>query len=376
MPAVEGENEDRTALREAVRDVLADHASPEQVRAALDAGPSEALWSALVKVGLPTLHVGEELGGQGGSPGDLAAALEECGVALAPSPLLSVGVAVSLLAATGAPSVPALLADAAAGSVVTVALAEGSAGWLAAPGTSAVPAGDGWELTGVKCYVTDPVGARLVVSATTPDGPGLFVVEPGVATVEVHGGLDLLRPVGTVTLSSAPATLLLEGVPAAEALLTWSRTAAVLLAAEQVGLAQACLDLAVEYAKVRVQFGKPIGSFQAIKHLCADMLLAVEGSRSLLWSATGILDDGRGADPTDDEAELVCATTAGHCADAAVTVAQDCLQVHGGIGFTWEHVCHLYLRRAKADEVLFGSPSYWRERAVSVLERQVAAAAS
>jgi alkylation response protein AidB-like acyl-CoA dehydrogenase len=369
MPAVEGESADRAALRRAVRDVLADHCAPDQVRTALETGatgPDSALWAALVKVGLPALHVAEEFGGEGGTPGDLAAALEECGVALAPCPLLSVGAAVSLLVATGSPTVPALVAEASGGAVITVALAESTAGWTAPSQTRAEPADGGWTLTGTKRYVTDPEGARLIVSALTPEGPGLFVVEPEAATVACHGGLDLLRPVGTVTFDRSPAAALLIGPAVADALTRWSREAAVLLAAEQVGLAQACLDLAVDYAKVRVQFGRPIGSFQAIKHLCADMLLAVEGARSLVWSASELLDDGQ----DDDETELVCATTAGHCADAAVKVAQDCLQVHGGIGFTWEHVCHLYLRRAKADEVLFGSPAEWRERAVTVLERQ------
>jgi len=137
---------------------------------------------------------------------------------------------------------------------------------------------------------------------------------------------------------------------------------AILLAAEQVGGAQRCLDMAVEYAKVRVQFGKPIGSFQAIKHKCADMLLAVESARSAAYYAAGTLDAG---DP--DEVRIAAALAKAHCSTSYTRVAAENIQIHGGIGFTWEHPAQLYFKRAKTSEILFGDPVWQRERLATLV---------
>jgi alkylation response protein AidB-like acyl-CoA dehydrogenase len=136
--------------------------------------------------------------------------------------------------------------------------------------------------------------------------------------------------------------------------------AVVAVAAEQVGGAQACLDLAVEYAKIRVQFGRPIGSFQAIKHKCADMLLELEAARSALHHATALAADRDGTDP--GELAAAAAVCGAWCGAAAVHVAKETIQIHGGIGYTWEHDAHLYLKRAKSSQLLFGAPAAHRAR--------------
>ena len=139
-------------------------------------------------------------------------------------------------------------------------------------------------------------------------------------------------------------------------------TAAILLSAEQVGGAQRCLDMSVDYAKVRVQFGRPIGSFQAIKHKCADMLLAVESARSAAYYAASALDGASAADVL-----AAAALAKAHCSTAYTRVAAENIQIHGGIGFTWEHPAHLYFKRAKTSELLFGDPAWQRERLAALV---------
>jgi alkylation response protein AidB-like acyl-CoA dehydrogenase len=218
------------------------------------------------------------------------------------------------------------------------------------------------RLTGAKSYVLDGQYADVfIVSAKSAAGVCLFAVDsgdPGV-TVTPLRTLDATRPQARVEfagahsrpLSSAGSVALIDRVQA---------IAGICLAAEQVGGAQRCLDMAVGYAKVRVQFGRPIGSFQAIKHKCADLLVAVESARSAVYYAAEVLDDG--ADPV-----LTSTVAQAHCSTAYTAAAGQNIQIHGGIGFTWEHPAQLYFKRAKSSEMLFGDPAWQLELLASLV---------
>jgi alkylation response protein AidB-like acyl-CoA dehydrogenase len=188
-------------------------------------------------------------------------------------------------------------------------------------------------------------------------------------TVNPISPFDLTRSVADVVLDDAPAVLVAEGVAVAAVL----RLAWLLLAAEQVGVAQRALDTAVSYAKLRTQFGRPIGSFQAIKHSCVDMLVAVEGARQLALDAASALDAAEAAGKPEDAA-LAVSLAAAYAGEAAVDCTQRCLQIHGGIGFTWEQGAHLGLRKAKADSVLFAdATSHWQRVTDELARRGVTA---
>jgi alkylation response protein AidB-like acyl-CoA dehydrogenase len=216
-----------------------------------------------------------------------------------------------------------------------------------------------WRLDGVKFFVPDAAAAHLlVVFARTTAGPTLFAVDPAADSVHIAPMqvLDATRPLAVVTLNSAPALLIGRQGAAGSVLARSLDFAALALAAEGVGAAQHCLDLSVEYATVRQQFGRPIGSFQAVKHLCAEMLAQVELARAATEDAVLLTDAG--------SADSAVATAAAHITTsaAAMFVAKETIQVHGGIGFTWEHPAHLYFRRAKASQMLLGGPSLSHER--------------
>jgi alkylation response protein AidB-like acyl-CoA dehydrogenase len=207
-------------------------------------------------------------------------------------------------------------------------------------------------------YVLDGATANLIlVAARTAAGVSLFSVAGDAAglTRESLATMDQTRKQARLTFDNTPATLIGtdgQGWPVLERVLD---LAAVGLAAEQVGGAQMCLDMAVEYAKVRVQFGRPIGSFQAIKHKCADMLLEVESAKSAAYYA------GWAASELNDELPSVASLAKAYCSEAYFHAAAENIQIHGGIGFTWEHPAHLYFKRAKSSELLFGDPTYHRE---------------
>jgi acyl-CoA dehydrogenase len=341
-------------VQASVRDLLAGHSSEARIRQVVQekAAFDTALWEQLTKLGFAGLAVPEDLGGQGGTLTDLCVVLVEAGATLACVPLLSTSAAIALLQATGNTGDIAPLAT--GERVWTPALAEGRAGWgLEKVATEAKSAGADWTLSGTKSYVTHATGADgFIVSARTPEVPGLFAVQadaPGL-TCTAATSLDSTRPLGTVTFDDTPARRLDGDAGYADALDTIS----VLLAADAAGVARRCLDMAVSYAKTRHQFGRAIGSFQAIKHACADMAVAAEGASSLVWDAADALGTR--------EAAIAASTAKAYCCDAAVHCAEQNIQVHGGIGFTWEHPAHLYLRRAKGDELLFGSPDQHRDQ--------------
>ena len=334
-----------------------DKQSPEaEVRRLMAAGAAAdpAVWRQLSEqLGLPGLVIPERYGGGGFGFRDFALVAEQVGAALLVCPLLTtVTAAAALLIGDNDVREAWLPALASGEKIATLAFAEESGDWAAA--AVAARAVDS-TLTGTKMYVVDGQFAdAFVVSARNDAGVALYVVDataPGV-TVTALDTLDMTRAQARVEFSSAPAAFVADG----EALDRVLAIAGTLLAAEQVGGAQRCLDMAVEYAKVRVQFGRPIGSFQAIKHKCADMLLDVESARSAAYYAAAVLDD-----PAESP-YIAAALAQAHCSAAYTRVAGENIQIHGGIGFTWEHPAQLYFKRAKSSELLYGDASWQRAR--------------
>jgi alkylation response protein AidB-like acyl-CoA dehydrogenase len=361
-------------LRASVRALLADRCPPSAVLARCeDATPHDTgLWQTLARdVGVAGLLVPEELGGQGASAREAAVVLEELGACVAPVPFLSSAVlAVSaLLGCPGAREELGLLAAGEATGTLAVPLS-------AAPGapfprgvTADTTGADEQDalLTGRVTSVADAAVAGLfVVPALGHDGPGLYVVQAGSRGLAVAPAvpLDLTRPIADLTLDRVPARRV-AGPGAAEAALTRALlTGAGLLASEQLGIAQWCLETTVAYLKERTQFGRPVGSFQAIKHRVADLWLELVSARAAARAAADALatpfhGPAVRADSAPETAVAVALAQA-YCAPAAVRAAEECIQLHGGIGMTWEHPAHLFLKRAKADEIALGTPGRHR----------------
>jgi alkylation response protein AidB-like acyl-CoA dehydrogenase len=351
-------------LRTAVRSLLENSSSEADVRRVMAAeeGYDPALWQRLTdELGLTGLLVPEELGGAGAGLVEVGIVLEEMGRTLYPGPFLSTVLATSaVLAAADAGAAADLLPDVAAGSTIaTLAVAEEDGRWDGAEFTcSAKEIGGAWSLQGTKCYVADGVTADLlIVAAQTVDGPALFAVPAdadGVTWTSVQT-FDPTRRLATVTLTGAAGRLLGSASDGARTLARLLQVVRALVAVEQAGGAQAALDMAVAYAKDRVQFGRAIGSFQAIKHMCADALLDVESARSAAWYAVWAAAAGSPELPT------VAPLAKAFCSETYAATAHLNMQVHGGISFTWEHPAHLYFRRAKSDAQLWGDPRANRE---------------
>jgi alkylation response protein AidB-like acyl-CoA dehydrogenase len=326
------------------------------------------LWADMGSMlGIHGLAIPERFGGDGFGLLVAAVVFEELGRALTPVPYYSTFVgAQTLLAAGDADACAQYLPGVAAGTVrLSVAAAEKDGSWDAAViKTRADQQPEGtWQLNGTKFFVPDAaVAEALIVFARTTAGPTLFAVDPAADGVQITPMqvLDATRPLAVVTLDSAPAQLIGRPGAAGSILARSLDFAALALAAEGVGAAQRCLELSVEYATTRQQFGRPVGSFQAVKHLCAEMLAQVELARAATENAVLCADAGSPGS--------AIATAAAHITTsaAAVFVATETIQVHGGIGFTWEHPAHLYFRRATASQMLVGGPSLSHER---LLER-------
>lgn len=337
-------------LRLTVRRFLAAVAPQAEVRRAMesDAGWDPAVWKrASGELDLPGLAVPEEYGGAGFGFADLGIVLEEAGRALLCAPLLSSAVlATRTLLALDDPAVAGRWLPPLATGERTGTLVRGGA-------VAAV----GGRLTGEVSLVPDGHTADLLLVAV-PTGPttGLYAVEAAGAGVRRarQGTLDLTRPLATVVLDGAAGVLLAED--AGRAVDTAVQAGRIAVAADAAGGAAALLDLTVAYAKERRQFGQPIGGFQAVKHHCAEMFVATETARTAAGYGVRVVDDG---DPA--ELAVAAALAKSACCDAYVTVAGLALQVLGGIGFTWDHPAHLYLKRAKADQHLLGSSTVQRE---------------
>ncbi|MFI9352552.1 acyl-CoA dehydrogenase family protein [Streptomyces lydicus] len=355
-------SEDEDALRDAVRSLLADRSDPATVLAGLesDVPYDTGLWRALATdIGTAGLLVPEKLGGAGASTREAAVVMEELGRSVAPVPYLTSAVI----------AVTALLTldhDREEVAAPLTALAEGrTVGVLAvplptAPGglpEPAVRADAAGVLTGRVTSVADLAGGELLlVPAQGPDGPELHAVEAAAAGVRTGAvtPLDLTRPLGHLTLDGARGRLLAAGDRARAAVDRALLTGAGLLASEQLGVAEWCLTETVRHTAERTQFGRPVGSFQALKHRMAALWLEVASARAAARNAADALATG-----SPDTAVAVAVAQA-YCAPVAVRAAEECVQLHGGIGMTWEHPAHLFLKRAKSDELALGSPGRHR----------------
>ncbi|MGH3523760.1 MAG: acyl-CoA dehydrogenase family protein [Mycobacterium sp.] len=357
--------DEQRALRSAVAELMAKYSTEAQIRAlmATDTGFDPAVWRELAAMGLTGLLIGEEYGGAGAGPVEMGIAMEEMGRVLLVSPFLSTAVLVpSLLAEAGdADECAAVLPRIAAGDLTaSVAFAEdGSARLPATIATSAGAIGDAWHVTGYKHFVLDGQSAGvLYVLAGTDAGPTVFAVDadaPGLNVTPLTT-VDQTRKQCRLQFVDTPARLVGRLGAGVEAFAAALDRSAVALVSEQAGGARRAVDMATEYAKSRYQFGRAIGSFQAVKHMCADMLLEAESAVSAARFVAGSFAEHAPSRIAD------LALAQAYCSDAFVFVAAANIQVHGGIGFTWEHPAHLYLRRARSDAQLLGGPSWHRER--------------
>ncbi|MET9509765.1 acyl-CoA dehydrogenase family protein [Streptomyces flavidovirens] len=350
-------------LRAAVRSLLADRCDAAAVltRAESDTPYDPRLWASLAtEMGLAGLLVPEKLGGQGATHREAAVVLEELGRSVAPAPYLTAAVvaAETLLGCDTEEAAVAELLGALAGGRTVVALAVPLS---AAPGAEvprAVRADDG-SLGGRITAVADAAAADVLL---VPAEDGLYAVEtraPGV-TVESLTPLDLTRPLATVTLDGARGRRLAgsAAAPVRRGLLA----GAGLLASEQLGLAEWCLEEVVRYTRDRKQFNRPVGSFQALKHRMAQLWLEVVSARAAARNAADALATGSA------DAPLAVAVAQTYCSRVAVHAAEECVQLHGGIGMTWEHPAHLYLKRAKADSIALGAPGRHTETVAELVD--------
>jgi alkylation response protein AidB-like acyl-CoA dehydrogenase len=361
-----GVSAEQQELRSSVRRFLADRAPISAVRALMEGtdGGDPAVWAtAGQQLGLQGISIPEEYGGSGFSFAEQAIVLEELGAALYGGPYLASAVlaATALLASDDDEAKHAYLPGIASGELIgTLAFTEEDGSWE--PGATrltAIQTEDRWRLDGHKSFVLDGHTASLIlVIGRAGAGLSLFAV-PGDAaglTRTALPTLDQTRKLARLDFDAVEARLVgAEG--AGEAVL--SRVldiAAIAQAAEQLGGAQRALDMAVDYLKVRYQFGRPIGSFQALKHRCADLLLEVESLRSAVqYAAAAVAEDS-------PEVPVVAALVKAYASDVYFHVAAENIQMHGGIGFTWEHDAHLYFKRAKASELFLGDATLHRER--------------
>ncbi|GGT42346.1 acyl-CoA dehydrogenase family protein [Streptomyces atratus] len=351
-------------LRAAVRSLLADRCDAPTVLARVesDAPYDPQLWKALAAdIGTAGLLVPEKLGGQGAGHREAAVVLEELGRSVAPAPYLtSAVVATETLLALAAQDRPVagLLGDLATGRRIAVLAVPFSAAAPDAAQPAGVVAG---AVEGMVTGVADAVTADVLLVPTTD---GLYAVETGTAGVSVEPlvSLDLTRPLATVRLAKAAGTRLADGASAVSAVRRGLLAGAGLLASEQLGLAEWCLTETVRYTRERHQFNRPVGSFQSLKHRMAQLWLEVVSARAAARNAADALATGSPDTP------LAVAVAQAYCSKVAVHAAEECIQLHGGIGMTWEHPAHLYLKRAKADSIAYGTAGHHREVIAELVE--------
>jgi alkylation response protein AidB-like acyl-CoA dehydrogenase len=331
-------------LRAAVRQVLTDRAPWPAVlaRTESDEPYDTRLWQTLSRdIGVAGLPVPEKFGGAGASWREAAVAAEELGRAVAPVPHLGVSMATAALLVLEDED---LLPMIAAGEKTVVLAAP-----LSATEMPAALRAEGDTLTGTITSVADVLPAdTLLVFA----GDGLYAVEAATATPITS--LDLTRRLADVSFAGTPARRLASGEAARQAWLSAQHTGAGLLASEQLGIAEWCLATTVEYVRTRYQFGRPVGSFQALKHRLAELWVAITQARAVARYAAGCLADD------DPDTAVAVSLAQAHCGPVAVRAAEECLQMHGGIAMTWEHPTHLYLKRAKSDAIALGTAARHR----------------
>jgi len=358
------------ALGDSLSALLADRGSLDKVLARTESTETydDGLWQAVAgDLGLAGLLIPEGDGGAGASYREVCSAAEALGGAVSPVPFLGsavVATAALLSIAPGTPEAAGLLRRMADGSV-TVALA---VPFATAPGggfpvsirVARPRPGDAENgvvrLRGMASAVADALPASVLLVPADGVPHGLYLVDmsaPGVAKTPVVS-LDMTRQVCDLSFDDAPGRLIASGPAASQAVDAALTAGAAVLAAEQVGVAQRCLDMTLAYVKERRQFARPVGSFQALKHRLADVWVEVSQARAASRYAAACLASG------DPDAKIAVAVAKAYCSEAAVHAAQECVQLHGGIGFTWEHPAHLHLKRAKADSIAFGTPDAHR----------------
>jgi len=357
-------------LRRTVRNFFEKDSDEKRVRELMstEQGYDPASWSRMAEeLGIVGLIVSEKHGGAGLGMVELAIVAEEMGRVLLCAPYLSSAILASSaleLAADSAAQDEILPKLAAGEAIGTLAFAEPANPWnLSAIEMSAKPEAGAFRLSGEKTYVLDGrIASEILVAARAGGELALFRVAadaPGLAR-EALPPFDETRKIARMRFENTPASRISSG-DVTEPLERAIERAIVALAAEQLGGAQRVLEIAIDYAKTRFQFGRPIGSFQVIKHQCADMLVEVELARSAVYNAAFASDE----DPAS--ASVAARMAKSYCSDAYLHVANRNIQIHGGMGFTWEHSAHLYFKRAKASELLFGSASFHRERMADAL---------
>jgi alkylation response protein AidB-like acyl-CoA dehydrogenase len=362
--------EELAALQDAFGRLLRDQCTEQHVRAWMEErkGYDQTLWQAIAEMGVAGLMVDEAYGGTGAGAVAVERVMEQAGGALLGAPLLASGVmaATALQAGADEGARTRLLPGIAAGTTIATLLLTGArGGWTESDiGLTARRDGSGWHLTGTASFVLHGRSANVWLAvARTDAGPTLFEISPSApgTSCQTLPAFDHTLVLDRIDLSDTPAT------PLGEAGAGWSaceraiEMGLVALAGEQAGGARRILDITVEYAGIRHQFGRPIGSFQAIKHMAADLLLEVESAVSAAQRAAAMTEE------KSTDAHVWRSLAAFACADAYTRTAADAVQMHGGIAFTWEHPAHLYLRRSRACAQLLGTSDYHREQYLQAL---------
>jgi alkylation response protein AidB-like acyl-CoA dehydrogenase len=363
-------SEEQEQLREAVRKFMEAKSPSSEVRRLMETteGYDEAVWKQMAQeLGLQSLHLPEAHGGQGFTFVELGIVLEEMGRVLLCTPYFSTVVLAAdaiMNAATDAQQGELLPGIASGETIAALAFTEPNGRWDASGITmEASGKGDSFQLSGTKMFVIDGHTANTIITVARlagtsgEDGISFFAVDGDASglTRTPLATMDQTRKQARLDFSDVAARPLGEPGAGWAALSKTLDQAAVGLSNEMVGGAQKVLEMAVDYAKVRVQFGRPIGSFQAIKHKCADMLLEVESAKSAAYYAAWA------AAEDNEELPVVASLAKAYCSDAYFHAAAENIQIHGGIGFTWEHDAHLYFKRAKSSEILLGDATYHRE---------------
>jgi alkylation response protein AidB-like acyl-CoA dehydrogenase len=358
-------------LQSSVTAWLARNCPPARVRALIEAPGAcdAALWEGLAEQGWTSLTLGEDVGGMGLGPVQLAAVAEAMGAACLPGPWLATVWGTAVVAAAGEGRHADLLGAVAEGKAsLAVGLLEEGGRWDAKPvDVRVVAENNGLTLSGSKLFVDGAIAANtLLVAGSEGDELVLVLVPrdaPGVTVVPTPA-IDLTRPLARVDLAGVRvdgAAVVARGEAAKAALAAGTRLATVAVCAELVGGMSWAMQASVEYAKSRQQFGRPIGAFQAIQYMCAEMLVRVESARSIAYAAAWAVS------AEVPEAEGLLAAAKCYCSDAAREVGNLAVQLHGGIGFTWEHELNLFYRRFKGSEIAFGDASFHRERVARLI---------
>jgi alkylation response protein AidB-like acyl-CoA dehydrogenase len=369
-----GFSAEQEQLRTSVEDVLARRAPVTHARAMMDdaVGTTDALWREISQLGWPALTIAEEYGGVGLGWLELSLVMEAMGRVVFPGPFMSsacMGTPAIAVAGT-AEQKQRLLPGLAAGSQrATLALAEASGEWSAsAVAMVAEREGEGFSLSGTKMFVPDARSADLlVVAARVGEGVGLFAIPADAEGLRVDplATIDRTRKLDLVALDGVRAEpdCLLGGAATADHVVDGLvELAGTMLAAESCGAAARALEMSVEYVRIREQFGRAIATFQALQHRLADMKVGLENSRSLSYYAAWSFDD------RDEDARLPAAMAKAYAGETCMKIVADAIQVHGGVGFTWEHDLHLYFKRAKSNELMLGDGVHRRARVADLLE--------